>query len=151
MQNKHSSIQTQTNHQINSNSIRIPPIPSIIGIGPEKCGTTTLADYISFKPHFINEFVKPQTEPSGVTWEMRSFMKCGGSDLIKTKKMVLHPGTPAIGENRCSLGWYQHFWPIMHNDIRYKSLLDDNWDTIHSQQNDTNMQKLVQKILFKIH
>ena len=96
---KQTQLQQLTNIENIENKYRIPPIPSIIGIGPEKGGTTTLADLISFHPNMINEFVKPQNEPSGVTWEMRMFMKCGGSDLKKTLEIVTREGSPAVGEN----------------------------------------------------
>eukprot|EP01084_Bolivina_argentea_P139294 245062_1 len=99
--------------------IKYPPIPSIVGIGPEKCGTTSMAYMLSRHADKIPEIIKPVHEPTGIDCEMRVWLPCGNKNFEESLKNVLRNGAPTKGENYCSLGWYQHFWTPPNDDIRF--------------------------------
>ena len=99
--------------------IKYPPIPSLVGIGPEKCGTTSMSFMLTRHPDKIPEIMKPVHEPTGVDCEMRVWLPCGNQNKQETLENVLRDGYPTKPENYCSLGWYQHFWVPHHDDIRF--------------------------------
>eukprot|EP01083_Nonionella_stella_P084466 233833_1 len=99
--------------------IKVPPIPSVVGIGPEKCGTTSMAYMLSRHPDKIPELMKPVHEPTGIDCEMRVWLPCGNRNFKETLTNVLRDGNPDKGRNFCSLGWYAHFWTPHHDDIRF--------------------------------
>jgi len=99
--------------------LKYPPIPSVVGIGPEKCGTTSMLYMLTRHSDQIPEVIKPLHEPTGIDGEMRVWLPCGDSNLQQTLENVVRDGVPTKPENYCSLGWYQHFWTPQHDDVRY--------------------------------
>ena len=99
--------------------IKYPPIPSVVGIGPEKCGTTSMSYMLTRHSDKIPEVIKPLHEPTGIDGEMRVWLPCGNSNLKESLENVIRDGIPTKPENYCSLGWYQHFWTPHHDDVRY--------------------------------
>ena len=72
--------------------MKYPPIPSVVGIGPEKCGTTSMSYMLTRHSDEIPEIIKPLHEPTGIDGEMRVWLPCGNSNLEQTLENVIRDG-----------------------------------------------------------
>jgi len=92
-----------------------PPIPSLIGIGPEKCGTTSFAAHLARFP----EMVLPSSSPSSVAMELRLWLHCGSADLNASLARVTRANKDA--KDKCSLKRYTRCWSVRFDDVRTRA------------------------------
>ena len=102
---------SQTYPVINKSKRKYPGIPSLISIGPEKCGTTSFGKILEQ----FEEITVPSTSPIGIELEIRMWLNCGNRDLNYTYHRIL---TATTFKDHCSMKWYKHFWQIKYDDIR---------------------------------
>ena len=96
---------------INKSKRKYPGIPSLISIGPEKCGTTSFGKILEQ----FEEIIVPSTSPIGIELEIRMWLNCGNRDLNYTYHRILNATS---FKDHCSMKWYKHFWQIKYDDIR---------------------------------
>ena len=95
--------------EIMVNKQKYPGIPSVISIGPEKCGTTSFAEMLDQ----FDEFIVPSKSAINIKYEMRMFLDpdCFGYHPTNLTKVYLKISSSFNDNisNKCSYKYYKHF------------------------------------------